>query len=173
MSNSIQKAAAKIAGKTARVEARFKGLTGVLAKLVEQHHEVSTLLSIASGTDDLATRSELWRQIREALLSHEQAELLALYPVLETYLSTREIAHRHALQASELEDLVFQMDDIEVRSDRWRPALERLIVQVKEHIAKEEGEFFPRAQEALGEYRTNKLEATYLRAQEVAKQRLA
>lgn len=173
MSHSIQKVAAKIAGKTAGVEARVQGLTGVFAKLAEQHHEAVTLLSIAASTDDLATRSALWRQIREALLSHEQAELLELYPVLEGYRTTREIAHRHALQASELEDLVFQMDDVEVQSDSWRPALERLIAHVKEHVAKEEGEFFPRAQQALGEYRVRKLEATFLRAQEVARRRIA
>ena len=91
MSHSIQKVAAKI-DMAAGVQARVQGLTGVFAKLAEQHHEAVTLLSIAASTDDLATRSELWRQVREALLSHEQAELLELDRAPKGQTTIREIA---------------------------------------------------------------------------------
>lgn len=170
--NPIEKAAAKMAGKTARVEARFKGLKGVFAKLAEQHHEAGALLSSAEKATDHTKRSELWRQIRKELLSHEQAELLEIYPVLEGYAATREIARTHAEQASELEELIKHVDGLPVQSEAWRPAVQRLIVKITEHVADEEQRFFPQAQQALGDERVKKLEQPFLRSQETIKGRL-
>jgi len=173
MPSHIQNAVAKITGKAAGVEARLKGLRGVFAKLAEQHHEVSALLSKAESTIDHTTRRELWQKIRKELLSHEQGELIEIYPVLEGYDATREIARRHVDHASELEGLIRQVDAIGVQSDSWRPALERLIARVKEHVQKEEEDFFPRAQEALGDEAARQLEKPFLRAQDLVKERLA
>jgi hemerythrin HHE cation binding domain-containing protein len=173
MPNPIQNAVAKVAGKAAGVEARLKGLKGVFAKLAEQHHEAGALLGSTESATDHTKRRELWQQVRKELMSHEQGELLEIYPVLEGYDATREIARRHADHASELEGLIRQVDAIGVQSDAWRPALERLIAKVKEHVEKEETEFFPRAQEALGDDAARQLEKPFLRAQEMAKERLA
>jgi len=172
MSNPIEKIVAKVAGKTAGLEARFHGLHGVFATLAEQHHEACSLLQGAESTNDYTKRSELWRQTRRALLSHEQAELLEIYPVLEGYEATRELARRHATHANELHQLIVHVDALGVQADAWRASLQRLLAKVKEHAAEEEGEFFPRAQDVLGEYRVRKLEARYLRAQEIARARL-
>jgi hemerythrin superfamily protein len=173
MPNPIQNAVAKVAGKAAGMEARLKGLRGVFAKLAEQHHEVGALLATAESTADHTTRRELWQKIRKELMAHEQAELLEIYPVLEGYEATREIARRHADHASELEGLIRQVDAIGVQSDAWRPAVERLTAKVKDHVEKEETEFFPRAQEALGDEAARQLETPFLRAQETIKQKLA
>jgi len=148
-------------------------LRGVFAKLAEQHHEAGALLSSAEKATDYTTRRELWQEVRKALMAHEQSELLEIYPVLEGYDATREIARRHADHASELEGLIRQVDAIGTQSDAWRPALERLIAKVKEHVEKEEQDFFPRAEEALGDDMAKKLEQPFLRAYEMAKQRLA
>jgi len=173
MPNPIQNAVAKVTGKAAGVEARLKGLKGVFAKLAEQHHEVGALLSNAESATDHTTRRELWQKIRKELLSHEQGELLEIYPVLEGYDATREIARQHADQAGELEGLIRQVDAIGVQSDAWRPALERLIARVKEHVQKEEEDFFLRAQAALGDEAARQLEKPFLRAQDLVKERLA
>ena len=170
--NPIEKAAAKVAGKTANVQARFKGLKGVFAKLAEQHHEAGALLASAEGAEDFTKRSDLWRVIRKELMSHEQAELQEIYPVIEGYAQTRDLALRHAGHASELETLIQQVDSTAVQSDEWLPALRRLIAKVKEHVEKEENDFFPRAQETLGDDRVKKLEEPFLSAQERVKQRI-
>ncbi|HEV8547396.1 MAG TPA: hemerythrin domain-containing protein [Polyangiaceae bacterium] len=173
MPNPIQNVVAKVAGKTANVEARLKGLKGVFAKLAEQHHEAGALLKSAEGSNDFTKRRELWQEVRKALVSHEQGELLELYPVLEGYDATREIARRHADHAGELEALIREVDSIGVQSDAWRPAIGRLIAKVQEHVEREETDFFPRAQEALGEEAVKQLEKPFLRAQEMAAQKLA
>ena len=79
MSNPFQDLVAKVTGKAAGVEARAKGLKGVFRKLAEQHHEVGSLLASAQKADDPAG---LWQRIRTELVSHEQAELVEIYPVL-------------------------------------------------------------------------------------------
>jgi hemerythrin superfamily protein len=172
MANSVEHVKAKVAGITGAVEARFKGLKGVFTKLAEQHHQVSSLLSALEKTDDLTRRAALWAEIRRELVSHEQAELVQVYPVLEDYETTREIAHRHTEAASELEAAVQELDGIGFQSDAWRPALERLIAKVRAHVELEEEQLFPRAQEALGDDAARELEAPFERAKELALERL-
>ncbi len=173
MANVFENAASKVAGKAAAVEARLNGLTGVFTKLAEQHHAVGVLLTQAEGTTDPAKRRELWVEIRAALLSHEQAELLELYPLLETYETIRDLTPRHADHAGELEALIRQVDIVGTESDTWGFALQRLMAKVKEHVEKEETEFFPRAQAAIGDEVAKQLEKPFLRAQELVKSRLS
>lgn len=168
MSNPMQNVVVKAAGKAAAVEAHFKGLRGVFTKLAEQHHAVAALLTRAMHTEELRERNELWMEIRKELISHEQGELLEVYPVLESYEAIRDIARRHVEHANELEDSIRELDAIGAGSIAWRPALDRLIASVNEHVALEEQDLFPRAQQAVGEDVARQLEKPFLRAKELA-----
>jgi len=168
MPNPIQNAVAKGAGKPAAVEAGTKGLRGVFARLAEQHRDVNTLLSIAVCTSDVAKRRTLWQRIRTELIAHEQAELLEIYPLLEANDATRDIARRHTAHAADVEELIDEVDTVGAEAEGWQPALERLIAKLQQHIEKEENEFFPRAQQALGEAATKQLEKPLLRAKDHA-----
>jgi hemerythrin superfamily protein len=173
MPNAIENAVAKVAGKTGAVEARFKGLKGVFTKLAEQHHEVGALLSRAESATDFSKRRDLWGEIRKQLISHEQGELLEIYPALESYAATRDVARRHAEEAGELEALIREVDSVGFQSDAWQPTLANLIAKVTEHVQIEETEFFPRAQEALGEDAAKQLEAPFMKAKEQAMQKIS
>jgi hemerythrin superfamily protein len=172
MANPVEHIKAKVAGISGAAEARFKGLKGVFTKLAEQHRQVSSLLSTIEKTDDLTRRAALWAEIRRELVSHEQAELLQVYPILEDYETTREIARLHTQAAGELETAVQELDGIGFQSDAWQPALERLIQKVRAHVELEEEQFFPRAQEILGDDVARELEVPFERAKELALQRL-
>lgn len=173
MPNPLENFAAKVTGKAAAVEARLKGLKGVFNKLAEQHHEVGALLSRAQSAEDPTSRSELWHDIRKELVSHEQGELTEIYPVLATDDRTRQIALAHADGASELEALIDEIDKLPPQSAEWKPALGRLIAKVKEHVEIEETQYFPAAQEALGEAAAKQLEQPFLRAKEMAMSKLS
>jgi len=168
MSNPMQNVVSKVAGKAAAAEAHFKGLRGVFTKLAEQHHAVAALLTRLVHTKELKEKNDLWTQIRKELISHEQGELLEVYPVLESYESTRELARRHAEHAGELEDAIAELDVIGPGSDAWGPALSRLIAIVKDHVELEEQVLFPRAEQALGGDVAKQLEASFLRAKAMA-----
>jgi hypothetical protein len=168
MANPIQNAVGRVTGKPVAVETGTQGLRGVFAKLAEQHREVTTLLSIAVCTSDVAKRRKLWQEIRRELIVHEQAELLEIYPLLEANDATRDIARRHTAHAADVEQLIDEVDAVGVEAEGWQSALEGLIARVEEHIEKEENEFFPRAQQALGNDATRQLERPFLRAKEMA-----
>lgn len=164
MPNTIENAVAKVAGKAAAVDARFRGLKGVFTKLAEQHHEVNVLLLSAESATDVTKRRSLWETIRKQLLSHEQAELRELYPVLEAYPALRDIVRRHASEASELEMLIRRLDGIGVSADEWLPTLSQLKASVTAHAEEEERVFFPQSQQVIGEHASALLEQPFLQA---------
>ncbi|HTQ05778.1 MAG TPA: hemerythrin domain-containing protein [Polyangiaceae bacterium] len=168
MPNPIENAMAKGAGKVAAVEARAKGLKGVFTKLAEQHREAATLLARADSTNDLEKRRDLWNEIKRQLISHERAELAEIYPVLASYDATREIARLHDAEAATLESTIKQLDAMTFETPAWKTTLEKLIGLVKAHAAQEESEFFPRAQQTIGDDASRQLEDLFLEAQKRA-----
>jgi hypothetical protein len=172
MANPVEHVKAKVAGMAGAVEARMKGLKGVFGKLAEQHHEVSSLLETAQETDDYTKRAKLWSDIRRELVSHEQAELMQVYPVVAEYETAKDISLQHNEEAGKLEAAVRELDGIGYQSDEWLPALKRLVELVRTHVELEEEEFFPRAQEAMGEEAARELEGPFLRAKKLAEERL-
>jgi hypothetical protein len=168
MPNPLETVAAKTAAKAANVGARAKGLTGVFAKLAEQHQEASVLLKRAAGVDDVAKRRDLWNTLRRELLSHERAERQVVYPALEDLAEMDDIVQRHAEEADTLEAAIIEIDIAGCSSPNWSSHLQRLMALVQKHVDEEEDEFFPRAQQALGKDVTRDLEDPFMAAKERA-----
>lgn len=166
MPNPMENIAAKAAAKAAAVGARAKGLTGVFSKLAEQHTEVKVLLKRAESLDDVDKRQDLWATIRRDLLSHERAEIAAVYPALDEMESTRDIVARHNEEAETLEATIAEIDLAGSDSEHWKSLMQRLTDLVKHHVDEEENEFFPRAQETIGKDKTQELAGAYSAAQE-------
>ena len=60
-------------------------------------------------------------------------------------------------QAGELKQCIEQLDRLSFGDAGWGPAFDRLANMVEEHVAKEEGEYFPKAQKAIGDQRAEQL----------------
>lgn len=168
MSSSIDSALAKMAGTAGFVEARLRGLRGVFTTLAEQHHELGALFGRLEDATELERRTELWKEIRRELVSHEQAELIEIYPLLEAHDVTRVIAREHVEDADDLELLVQELDRTPMEGDEWKQALKRLIAKFDEHVKLEETKLFVEVQEALGEEAAKQLEEPFLRTKELA-----
>lgn len=168
MPNPIEKMAAKGAAKAAAVGARAKGLTGVFNKLAEQHRETAVLLKRAESVEDPAKREDLWRTIKRKLLSHERAELSTVYPALKQDASLQDIPQHHNAEVPELEAAIAAVENAGFGSLEWRALVGRLRELITLHAHEEENEFFPRAEEALGEKVSAELEGRFLAAQEKA-----
>ena len=167
MPNRMDSTLSRGMGKVKAVKARLSGLVGVFKTLAEQHGEVTVLLERAKSSNEKF--AELWPTIRRELLSHEQAELRELYPVLRADAATRELADHHDAEAAELEQLIRAIDELAIGSPERAPMYQRLIDAVRDHAREEESHIFPRAQEAMGKPRAEALEARLL----TAKQQLA
>jgi hypothetical protein len=169
MPNSVEKAAASAMGAIKDVKATFKGLTGVFKHLMEEHGKVSALIKRVTMTSDAKVRRELYPTIRSELLSHEQGELKAVYPVIAEHAETAGIASKHAHEASALETAIKAVDALPFEDEGWKAAFERLVTLVDEHVDEEESEFFPLAQKAIGDEQAKALLPKFEAAKKQAK----
>ena len=165
MPNAMEKAASEVMGAAKDVKAGFKGLTGVLMHLMEEHGKVGALIKRVSLTSDESVRAKLYPTIRTELQRHEKGELEVVYPALAEFPETAAIAAEHRAQASEIEAALAELDALSFMSPSWPSSFERLAKLVSDHVRLEENSYFPRAQKVLGEEGTKKL----LRAFEAAK----
>ncbi len=135
------------------------GTNGVFGTLVQQHAEAAALLSQLKQTSDPTSRLQQWSKLRLELLSHEKSEIRVLYPELRGIEATRDIADAHDEEAETLEATIHQLDKLDTASSEWTPKLETLGRLLTKHVQEEEGEFFPRALAALGEEKSQDLDA--------------
>jgi hemerythrin superfamily protein len=157
MPNRIEKAASGVMGAMKDMKATVKGLSGVFKRLMEEHGKVSALIKRVSMSSDGKVRAELFPTIRSELLGHETGELNVVYPALAEYPETSSIAEEHARQAGELKQCIEELDRLSFVDAGWGPAFDRLAHLVDEHVSKEEGEYFPKAQKVIGDQRAEQL----------------
>jgi hypothetical protein len=154
-------------GRRKGAKGRKEALAGVFERLAEQHTEIVALMkSLQKDPED----EDLWEEIREELLSHERGELRELFPVLRQYEALAEMADDHDDDASELEDLVLRIDELDDPEERIS-LFRELAEAVQRHADDEETRIFPKALEVLGDDEAQELEERYLEAQkEIASQ---
>jgi iron-sulfur cluster repair protein YtfE (RIC family) len=157
MPNRIEKAASEVMGAMKDVKATFKGLTGVFKHLMEEHGKVGPMLKRVGMSSDAKVRAELYPTLRHELLGHETGELKVVYPALAEYPETSAIAEEHARQAGELQQCIEELDRLSFGDAAWGPTFDRLASMVEEHVSKEEGDYFPKAQKVLGDQRAEEL----------------
>lgn len=167
MSNMVEDAVTKAVAKLGSLKAKVNGLDGVFRRLTEEHKEVAILLQRAGMSTDAEKRVELWTRIREQLMTHEQAELQVVYTAFEAYPALTELVRHHEADADRLRALVGNMDTAPATSAQWEGCLRQLEYAVLKHAEREEDDFFPRAQDVIGEERAQQLEYPYLQARKV------
>jgi hemerythrin superfamily protein len=146
---------------------------GVFETLVEQHRQILDVLRRASASNAPARRQALWTEARRQLLSHERAEETAVYATLEGYDTARALLEQHGDQSVELELAIADLDATDCESVDWMEQLRDVMVMVEEHIRDEETDFFPRAQELLGDNTARELEDPFSNAYREVRDTLA
>jgi hypothetical protein len=149
MANPIDIVVAKARGFEKSMEAHRDGLLGVFQTLAKQHGEAASLIDRVRN--DASKRESLWHTIEVALVSHERAELEAVYPVLEVEPQLRPYVERHAREADELTALIDRLNVTPISSDDWMIVFDELGDAVVAHAAEEEHEIFPAALAAIGD----------------------
>ena len=156
-------------GTVKAVKAGFNGLRGVFLHLAEEHGEVGSLMKRVHKSTDVEVRRQHWPQIRSELLAHERAELSAVYPMLSHYDGTREIVAMHNQEARQLESAIAAVDAVDASTSAWGDAFEHLFALVQQHVEEEENDFFPKAQELIGQNEAEALLPRFEAAKQAAK----
>jgi hemerythrin superfamily protein len=169
MANSIAQVESKAVGTAHAVKAGFKGLRGVFLHLAEEHGEVGAMMKRVAKSDDANERREQYPKIRAELLSHERGEIAEVYAALSKHDETRSIVSTHNQEAKQLEAAIAAVDALDFGASGWGTAFDRLFALVQQHVEEEENEFFPRAQEVIGEDQSKALLERYENAKKAAK----
>jgi hypothetical protein len=168
MANPMDQVISKGSGLVHEMQARMDGLVGVFATLAEQHGEAGALLKRARADEN--KRPDLWPTIRAALRAHEQGELREVYPVMRLYAALAAFADRHEAEANEMSDTIARMDVLAPRSAQFAVLLDKLIGLVDAHVAEEENQIFPEAQNVMGDARAKELEPLFVATAKQVKQ---
>jgi hemerythrin superfamily protein len=139
-------------------------LTGVFEVLVNEHRKAALQFERIMH-EPAASREQSWPILRRQLLSHDRAEELEVYSALEGYGIARDIVEHHHQQAAELEAAINELAAIDYGAERWMDRFNNLHALFEQHAKDEEDEYFPRAQELLGESSARDLHERFVSAQ--------
>jgi hemerythrin-like domain-containing protein len=98
-------------------------------------------------------RAPLWAKLEPELKVHEEMEEVALYgPVAQALGSTdqtlKQWQEHHRDEVSEAEALIQEIDGLDSTTDDWVEKVEELQDALEHHIEEEEGDIWPRIQQA-------------------------
>lgn len=154
----------RVKGKAKNAKAALYGEPGIFSRLEREHGKVAALLLRASVTSEVETRRELYPIIRRELRAHLRGEEQELYPVLEQYAETRNLAEAAREEHQEVERTLEQLDAMDYASEQWPLVMEQLRVAVERHVKHEERELFPPARRIIGWGRSRMMEERYAEA---------
>lgn len=164
MPQSVQNHTGQHSSRPGAVSSR-PGLCGVFKTLADQHRQLMDMLQRVKLSRLPSERQGLWSEIRHELLSHERGEVLEVYAELEGYDAARHMCEQHNREADELEATVNELDELDYSSEDWHAKLLDVLALFEDHVNDEESDFFPRAQQLLGEQVSEELEERFVSAQ--------
>ena len=126
----------------------------VIEILSTDHREVETMfaeletLMAAQGGAYEERRKDLVDQITIELVRHSVAEEVAVYPKVKEKVSEEE-AERAKREHAEAEETMKRLESLDPDDAAFEVEVRKLMGEIRQHVAEEEGEMFPRMREVL------------------------
>jgi hemerythrin superfamily protein len=124
-----------------------------LALLKAEHRLVNALFTQYESAADISTKQMIAEQVFTALEIHGQLEDDVFYPAYETMtgkngtqlVADSRLAHEH------VKELLIELRDIDLDEETFEAKFQELMHTVEQHVAQEEGEMFPEAEQILAD----------------------
>jgi len=122
-----------------------------LQLLKEDHEKVKRMLGELDATTERAekTRTETFERLKRALTIHETIEEEILYPALEEFAKTRDIALEAFEEHHVVDLIVAELDTTPVSDETWGAKLTVMKENLEHHIEEEEDEMFEQARQVM------------------------
>ncbi|GAA2701618.1 hemerythrin domain-containing protein [Nonomuraea recticatena] len=123
----------------------------VIAVLSHDHREVEQMFTELEqlGTADVERRQNLTEKVIIELVRHSVAEEAYLYPAVRDLLPDgNQLADREIAEHAQAEETMKQLERSDAGEAGHAELLARLMAEIRDHIAEEEGELFPRLRDA-------------------------
>ena len=124
-----------------------------LALLKADHRWVKDLFTQYASAGDISTKQMIAEQVFTALEIHAQLEDNVFYPAYETMtgkngtqlVADSRLAHEH------VKELLIELRDIDLDAETFEATFQELMHTVEQHVAQEEDEMFPEAEQILAD----------------------
>lgn len=133
---------------------------------IEQDHHIQRKLvdQLIETSGDSKDRKKIFNQLKAELTAHADAEERYFYVPLIKLDKTQEDARHGIAEHHEIDELVEQLEETDASSPAWLKYAKDLAHKVKHHLAEEEQDYFPVAEEILSQDKTEVLADEYLAA---------
>jgi iron-sulfur cluster repair protein YtfE (RIC family) len=128
--------------------------------LKQDHREAENLmaqLEKASGQENGASYRPIFEQLQTALHKHMMVEEEIFYPAVKPADDLEDQVVEAYDEHAEVKALLAQMNELDPATPEFQDALATMKAGIEHHVAEEEGEMFPTAEEELGAARMEEL----------------
>lgn len=139
---------------------------------IEQDHHIQRELvnKLLDTSGDSEERSNLFKQLKSELEAHADAEERYFYVPLIKLDKTQDHARHGIAEHHEIDELMEHLEETDPSSPAWLNYAKDLAHKVKHHLAEEEQDYFPVAEEMLSQDKSEVLADEYLAAMLKARQ---
>jgi hemerythrin superfamily protein len=124
-----------------------------IALLKADHQLVNDLFTQYESAGDVSTKQMIAEQVFPALEVHAQLENNIFYPAYEAMtgkngtqlVADSRLAHEH------VKELLIELQDIDLDEETFEAKFQELMHTVEQHVAQEEDEMFPEAEQILAD----------------------
>lgn len=148
--------------------------THAITMLTKDHREAESLfgkIEACTGNDEktLARKQDLTEEVITELIRHSIAEEEYLYPAVRDALPDgNQIADHEISEHSEAEKTMKKLEGLSPDNVEFDSTFRLLVQQITAHVAEEEGELFPRLQQACTPEQLNELGEKMQTAKKIA-----
>jgi hemerythrin-like domain-containing protein len=130
----------------------------VIELLEHDHREVEETFGEFERATDPQERRTIADKIIIELVRHSEAEEQAVYPVMaRTIEGGKELVEHEISEHSEAERIMKDLDGMDPGDPKFGVLMTQLMAAIREHIAEEEGEAFPRFRQSVSTEELDKL----------------
>ena len=117
----------------------------VLEFLEKQHKEAMGLFKKIEKTEDPRQAHQLWTDLRDALVKHENLEETHFYPPLKDVARTEDLILESYAEHQAMDLQIQEIEGTDPSDEMWHPRVKVLSETVEHHAQEEEeGKLFPK-----------------------------
>ena len=124
-----------------------------LSLLEADHREVKKMLAEGEKTTERAekTRTELFAELKSAMILHERIEEEIFYPALKEHPKAKDIVLESFEEHHVVDEIMGELEATDVTDETWAAKFTVMKENVEHHMEEEEGEMFKTARQVFDE----------------------
>ncbi len=134
----------------------------IYERLIQDHGKQKGLMGgIADTVGASDERRRLFRELKQELEAHANAEEQTLYAAMISEPDAQEKARHSIVEHDEMNDMIAELEDSDMSEGAWIAKFKQLRDRVVHHVDEEEDEVFARARKVISQSKAEALAAAF------------